>query len=128
MVTATVKGFEPSRREVTINDEEVVTVDFCLRQAVGTGTIRGRVLDSSSGTPISTGGAVVLILPLGNRYASLNGDGYYEFRDLPADNYELWASVPSCEDEKVTVALGDGETKTADFQCVRSKRVEPPWG
>lgn len=127
-VTATIRGFEHDQREVTVNDEGTVTVDFRLREALGRGTIRGRVLDLTSGKPISSGGTVTLVLPLGNKYASVSSDGSYEFRDLLADSYELWASAPSYEDKKETITLGEGETKTLDFRCVPSSRVEPPWG
>jgi hypothetical protein len=127
VVTAATRGFEPDRKEVTVT-EGTVTVDFYLKEAIGKGTIRGRIIDVTSGKPISSGGTVILILPLANKYASVSGDGSYEFRDLPADNYELWASVPSYEDTKETITLGEGETKTLDFRCVPSNRSEPPWG
>lgn len=126
-VIATIKGFEPSWRQVTVTRDEKVTLVFCLREAVGRAVIRGRMLDKISRKPISAG-TVILILPINNKYANTDSNGYYEFRDLPADSYEIWTSAPLYEDERATATLEDGEISTIDFQCALSNRVEPPWG
>lgn len=127
-ITAMIKGFERGRREVIVGDAEEIQVDFCLRDAIGTGVIHGRVLDNVSGTPISSGGTVILVFPLANKYASISSDGCYEFRDLPADSYELWVSVPSYEEMRSIVTLAGGETRTLDIRCIPTRPVEPPWG
>jgi len=60
---------------VTIGDDEVTVLDFRLPQATGTSRIKGHVYNSDTNEIIKTG-TVILILPIYNRYARVNVDGY----------------------------------------------------
>ena len=127
-VTAHINGYEPNLKVVTVGEVGNTTVDFSLREAVGTGTIEGLILDNTTKKAISSEGTVVLILPLGNKYASVDDKGHYRFVGLPPGSHELWASSSLYEDKRMTVTLREAERKIINFHCVPSNRVEPPWG
>ena len=61
--------------------------------ATGTALIRGRVTDAEAGTPVR--GAQIRATSPASREAQIvatDGDGRYEFKDLPAGRYQLTAS------------------------------------
>lgn len=127
-ITASLGGFQSQSKTVSIKAGETITVDLSLNKAVGTAKIRGCVYDAETGKPIVSGGTVILILPVANKYASTNKDGCYEFANLAADTYEVWASVGGYEEVKAKIAVKRGETKNQDFYCPVKRVVEPPWG
>ena len=127
-ITASLKGFKSDSKTVTIQKDEVITLDFHLPQAIGTAKIFGIVYNAETKRPITSGGTVILILPIANRYAPLDKNGYYEFNDLVEDSYDLWASIPGYEDGKATVTVAEGEKKVQDFFCRPTLNIEPPWG
>ncbi|MBS7625996.1 carboxypeptidase regulatory-like domain-containing protein [Candidatus Bathyarchaeota archaeon] len=127
VVEVAIQGFETQRKKVAVKDEEGVVADFHMNDAVGTGVIHGHVLDKLRGKPISHG-TVTLILPLINKYASVNSEGHYEFRNLAPGEYKLYFSTQHYEEEMMTTTLRDGEVKILNISCRPSNRVEPPWG
>jgi len=126
-VSVSLKGFRPERKTVSIKENETKVVNFSLVEARGTSNICGYVRDSRTKRPLS-GGRVILTLPVANRYALIDENGFYEFAGLQADTYDIWASVPGYEEIKATVVLADGETKAQDFDCKAQAIEEPPWG
>jgi len=127
-ITASLRGFQSQSKTVSIKENETITLDFSLNEAVGTANIRGCVYDAETGKPIAPGGTVILILPSANKYASTNKDGCYEFTNLVADTYEVWVTIEGYQEVKATIAVKEGETKIHDFYC-KIKRIEvPPWG
>lgn len=127
-ITASLKGFKSDSKTVFVQKDEVITLNFRLPQAKGTAKILGIVYDAETKRPITSGGTVVLILPISNRYESLDRNGYYEFKDLVEDTYDLWTSITGYEDGKAKVTVAEGEKKVQDFFCKPSLVVEPPWG
>lgn len=125
-VTASLKGFKSQSKTVTIKKDSTLTLDFHLSEATGTSRIYGRVYDAETGKPVISG-AVILILPIANRFAQLK-EGFYEFDNLAGDSYDLVTSLPGYEDEKAAIDVGDGEEKIQDLHCKPLKLVEPPWG
>lgn len=126
--SVSLKGFQTQTKTVRVEGDEELTLDFCLVRAVGSSRILGCVRNAEGGDPISFGGTVTLILPVANRYASIDGEGCYEFSELAAGAYGLWVSVPGFEEVGATVVVDGAETRVQDFDCPPSKAVEPPWG
>jgi hypothetical protein len=127
-IVASLKGFKSDSRTVTVQKDEVITLDFRLSEAIGTAKIYGTVYDASTKKPIASGGTIILVLPITNKYALLDKNGRYEFKDLAKDSYDLWASIPGYEDERAKVTLVEGEEKVQDFFCRPIVNIEPPWG
>lgn len=127
-ITASLRGFQSQSKTVFIKEDETITLDFSLNEAVGTAKIRGCVYDAETGKPIASGGTVVLILPFANKYVSINKDGCYEFTNLIADTYDVWVTIGGYEEVKATIAMKEDETKIRDFYCKVKRIEEPPWG
>jgi len=127
-VTVSLKGFQSQSRLITIGEDDIVTLDFYLVKAKGTAKICGNIYDAETKKPITSGGTVILILPISNIYAHLDKNGYYEFLDLVEESYDIYTSISGYVDKKGAVKLAEGETKTYDFYCKPIQIVEPPWG
>lgn len=127
-ITASLKGFKSQSKVVNIQKNDIINLDFRLSEAKGTAKIYGTVYDIETKKPVTSGGTIILILPVTNRYALLDKNGRYEFNDLAEDSYDLLASIPGYEDERVTVKLVEGEKKTQDFFCRPVMNIEPSWG
>lgn len=126
-VTVSLKGFQSESKKISVRDDEVAVLDFHLSAAVGTSKIRGRVYNDSN-KPIGDGGTVILILPIANRYAPIDVNGYYEFTGLPSGIYTLYTSILEYIDCNIELGLADGELKTYDFYCKKRRVLEPPLG
>ncbi len=127
-ITVGLKGFQNQSRVITIRDNETMKLDFYLSKARGNAKIRGIVYDAETKKPITSGGTIILILPISNKYVHLDERGYYEFTDLVEDSYDIWTSISEHVDTKATVKVAEGETKTYDFSCKPIQVFEPPWG
>ena len=127
-VVAELKGFQSETKQVSLRDNDVIVLDFYLSKALGTAKIRGRVYDKETGEPILSGGTIILILPVSNKYADIDVKGYYEFENLSADTYSVSTSIPKYDDIETILTVSDGETVTHDFFCIPNKDVEPAWG
>ncbi|MCP8316687.1 MAG: carboxypeptidase regulatory-like domain-containing protein [archaeon] len=127
-ITASLKGFKSQNKVITIQKDDIMTLDFQLSEAIGTAKIYGTVYDAGTKRPVTSGGTIILILPIVNRYALLDKNGYYEFNNLAEDSYDLWASIPGYEDVKATITVAEGEKKVQDFYCKPILNIEPPWG
>jgi hypothetical protein len=125
-VTASLKSFKNLSRIATIEKDSKVTVDFHLPEASGNSKISGRVYDVETKKPI-TSGAVILILPVTNRYVQIN-NGFYEFDNLAEDRYNLVTSIEGYEDGKAAIAVKENEKKIYDFFCKPVLVIEPSWG
>jgi hypothetical protein len=127
-VQVDLEGFQSVTQPVSTRENEVVVLDFHLPQAFGSATISGRIYDRETGDPIGRGGTVILILPLSNRYATLDKKGHYAFDNLPAGTYHLTTSIPEFDDTDTFLTVETGESIVHDFECKRNKEVEPAWG
>ncbi|MCP8309031.1 MAG: carboxypeptidase regulatory-like domain-containing protein [archaeon] len=127
-ITVSLKGFQSQSRTIVIREGETVTLDFYLSEAKGTARICGNVYDAETKKPVTSGGTIILILPIANRYAHLNKNGYYEFTNLVADTYDIWTSISGYEDMKAFITVAEGEAKIQDFYCKPILFTEPPWG
>jgi len=127
-LSVSLEGFEPVSKEIAIREEEEITQDFRLSEASGTAKICGHVLDAESRERIVSGGTLMLILPVTNRYRHIDENGYYEFDSLPAGKHTIATSIPEYEDKKAIQSVKNGETRTLDFFCKPLRAVEPFWG
>ncbi|MEM3436944.1 MAG: carboxypeptidase regulatory-like domain-containing protein [Nitrososphaerales archaeon] len=127
-ITVSLKGFKSQSKVVNIQKNDIINLDFRLSEAKGTAKIYGIVYDAETKKPITSGGTIIMVLPVANRYALLDKNGRYEFNDLVGDNYDLLTSIPGYEDERVIVTLAEGEKKVQDFYCKPILNIEPPWG
>lgn|GEM_PF-1436682 len=127
-ITVSLKGFKSQSKVITIRKDDIINLDFRLPEAKGTAKVYGTVYDAETKKPITSGGTIILVLPVANRYALLDEKGRYEFNELAEDSYDLWTSIPGYEDERATVTLAEGEKKIQDFFCRPIANIEPPWG
>ncbi len=123
---AWLQGYQLKTKRLIVKDEETQVVDFYLPEASGTAAISGHIYDDAR-NPI-TNGTVILVLPIANKYAHLDANGYFAFKNLPADTYTLCTSMPGYEDCKAVVEVAEQEKKTYDFVCKAQNIEEPPWG
>lgn len=127
-ITAGLKGFKSQTKKVTVEKEGITAVDFELPEAIGTAKISGTVYDAEIKKPISSSGTVILILSIANKYAHLDGHGYFEFDNLAGDSYELVTSISGYEDKRRKVDIDEEEKKILNFYCKPIMLAEPPWG
>jgi len=83
-VQVDLKGYQSSTQTVSTRENEVVVLDFNLSIALGSATISGRVYDNETSEPIESSGTIILIQPISNRYATIDGKGHYSFDNLPS--------------------------------------------
>ena len=127
-ITVSIKGFQSQNKLITIQEDEIMTLDFYLTKALGTAKICGHVYDAETKKPIISGGTIILIQPVSNRYTHINKNGYYEFTDLAKDIYDICVSISGYVDIKDKINVEEGETKLRDFFCNPIQIIEPPWG
>ncbi|NJD75826.1 MAG: carboxypeptidase regulatory-like domain-containing protein [Candidatus Methanoperedens sp.] len=127
-VTASLKGFKSQTSTVTVEKDKTAIIDFYLPRAKGTSKICGIVYDAGTGKPVASGGTVILVLPVTNKYSNLDKEGRYFFTDLAGDGYNIVTSVSGYEDGKVMVDVEEGREKVQDIYCKPVLPVEPPWG
>jgi hypothetical protein len=127
-VQVDLKGYQSATQTVSTRENEVVVLDFNLSIALGSAIISGRVYDSETGEPIESSGTIILIQPISNRYATIDGKGHYSFDNLPAGTYSLSTSIPEYDDTDALLTVEDGESVVHDFYCDLNREVEPAWG
>ena len=127
-VTVNLKGFQVQSKTVEAKADIVTVADFRLVEAVGDAKVYGYVYDDEAKQPITSGGTVILILPVSNRFANINREGYFEFSKLPLDTYEIYTSIHKYIDKKIVVTVMQGETKRVDIYCTHEPFEEPFWG
>jgi TonB-dependent receptor len=88
--------------------------------AQSTGTIEGRVVDSTNGSPLAGANVVVEGTTIG---ASTNQNGRYQLRNVPTGTQTIAVSFVSYQRTTVTVDVKAGETVTRDIR-LRSKVLE----
>ena len=109
-VTASAAGYDDDSQSVTVIAGETSTADFALNPIPTTGTIAGKVTDSSTGLAIE--GATVTD---GTRSAITGVNGDYTIADVPEATYTVTASAAGYDDDSQSVTVIAGETSTADF-------------
>ena len=127
-VRVDLEGYQSATQTVSTRENEVLILDFKLSEALGSSIISGLVYDRETSEPIESGGTIILIQPISNRYATIDGKGYYAFDNLPAGTYSLSTSIPEYDDTDALLTVEDGESVVHDFYCNLDKEVEPAWG
>ncbi len=128
-VVVSLKGFKIQSRMIKVGKGDMLILDFTLQRDVGTGRIRGCVMDELTKEPITSGGTMILVMPVTNRYTEIDvRDGHYEFDGLPAGTYEVWTSISGYQNESITVEVEEDRVSEINFSCRRMDVVEPPWG
>ena len=127
-VQVDLKGYQSSTQTASTRENEFVVLDFNLSIALGSATINGRVYDNETSEPIESSGTIILIQPISNRYATIDGKGHYSFDNLPAGTYSLSTSIPEYDDTDALLMVEDGESVVHDFYCDLNREVEPAWG
>jgi len=111
-LTAEATGYYPSSTTVTVDEGEVVYVDFQL-YSLGNGTLAGYVVDANTGLPIED--AIVWTTVDGTpveTYTDING--YYEL-SLPAGEYTVHAWKPGYTSAEANVTIYSGVVTWLNF-------------
>jgi len=110
---AEASGYQPGTATVTVDEAELVVVDFAL-YPLGNGTIAGHVYDVSTGDPIED--AVVWTYVNGELvYNFTDATGYYEL-SVPSGTYDVYAWKPGYQQGVVqNVTVAPLETVIVDF-------------
>ncbi len=127
-VEVRLQGFKPQAKTVLIQEGKEISINFRMSKTKGKTKICGYVYDAESKKPIVRGGTVQLILPVANKYAHIDRNGYYEFKDLLPNTYKIVTSIRGYEDGSATVSVADDGTSTHDFFLRAMNVEEPPWG
>jgi len=122
------EGYQSATQTTSTRENEVIVLDFNLSKALGSAIISGRIYDKETNEPIECGGTIILIQPISNRYATIDGKGHYTFDNLPAGIYSLSTSIPEYDDTDAFLTVEDGESVVHDFYCDLNREVEPAWG
>jgi hypothetical protein len=92
----------------------IVTVGkLGVAQGTESGTLRGTVSIKNNGSPVIS--ATVLIIQL-NRSTTTDSQGKYEFKEVPAGQYEVTSQMHALTDEMQTVNIASSGITVADFQ------------
>ena len=102
------------------------------RQAkTGTGRIRGRVVSADTGVPVRRAQVRISGNDVGSKTSLTDGEGRYEFRDLPAGRFSLSAQKPGY----MTVSYGQTRPfesgkaiELADAQVMDKAEISMPRG
>ena len=113
---AAATGYSPATETVTVDENEVVIVNFGL-YPLGNGTIAGYVYDSTTNEPIPD--VLVWTYVEGTPvYTYTNETGYYEL-SVPSGTYTVYAWKPGYEQANVSnVVVAPEETVIVDFYLV----------
>lgn len=90
----------------------MMTIVSCALYAQGSGIISGKVTESEGG--LSLPGAT-LKLNIGNKYATTNNNGEFEFLNVPFGTYEIEVTYIGYEKEKQTVTVDSKKGTVVKF-------------
>ena len=127
-VTASLQGYESTKKAVSIQQGEKKALDLRLPKAIGTARINGHIYDAKAKKIVELGGTAILVMPVANKYSHIDKSGHYEFANLPGGSYKIRISAPGYADSDVILTVKDAETKMHDFFCKPQEIEEPPWG
>ncbi|WP_396171206.1 TonB-dependent receptor [Flavobacterium sp.] len=90
----------------------MMTISTCVLYAQGSGIISGKVTESEGG--LSLPGAT-LKLNAGNRYATTNNNGEFEFLNVPYGTYEIVITYIGYQNQVQTVTVDSRKTAIVKF-------------
>ncbi|TMD17454.1 MAG: carboxypeptidase-like regulatory domain-containing protein, partial [Chloroflexi bacterium] len=107
-VTAGATGYTSQSRTVTVGPGGTATQNFALTRP--NGAITGTVTSAATGSPIS--GATV---SYSGGSTTTNGSGQYTLLNVAPGTYSVTASATGYSSKSQSVAVGSGQTATANF-------------
>jgi len=121
-------GYRTQTLDITLTSEESLEAEMITMELEVKGSIFGYVVDIY-GNPIES----VRLKLKGiktkiKRHASSDADGFFEFRDLDADKYVIFASKKRYKKTKQTVSLDEGDEQEIQIEMRKSsssRRVIP---
>lgn len=109
------EGYETQTIEVNLDEEEILPVEDVVMEEVVMGRIYGFVVNIKD-DPIENVRLRLKGLMTGkSKKTASDADGYYEFADLEADTYVIFAKKKGYKRNKKTVRLGDGESEEIEL-------------
>jgi TonB-dependent receptor len=90
----------------------IIAISTCVAHAQGSGIISGKVTESDGG--LSLPGAT-LKLNVGNKYATTNNNGEFEFLNVPFGTYEIEVTYIGYQNQKQTVTVDSRKTAIVKF-------------
>ena len=119
------EGFLDQTLDISLNEGEVKGVDTVTMERVETGKIYGYVVNIK-GSPIEfvrlrLKGIKTKVI----KTASSDADGFFEFTDLDADTYVIFAKKKGYRKNQQKVKLGEGESTEIEIEMKKtSKRIK----
>ena len=105
-------GYHTYETSVTVQENQTLVIQIPLQPA-GYGTIKGYVVDASTGDPIQ--GAYVVVDENPNFTAVTDANGYYEIANIPAGTHVVEAFAQGYSRGYANVTLLPNETVWANF-------------
>ena len=90
----------------------IIAISTCVAHAQGSGIISGKVTENDGG--LSLPGAT-LKLNVGNKYATTNNNGEFEFLNVPFGTYEIEVTYIGYQNQKQTVTVDSRKTAIVKF-------------
>lgn len=90
----------------------IIVISTCVVRAQGSGIISGKVTESEGG--LSLPGAT-LKLNVGNKYATTNNNGEFEFLNVPTGTYEIEVTYIGYQNQKQTVIVDSKKIAIVKF-------------
>ena len=119
------EGYETQTMDITLGDGEVKDLRIITLEPVETGKVYGEVVNIK-GNPIEfvrlkLKGIKTKVI----KTASSDEDGFFEFTDLEADTYVIFAKKKRYRNTQRKVKLGDSESEEIEIVMKRtSKRIK----
>ncbi len=123
-LTYEMEGYKAQSQEISLDAGETKELEVVTMEEVVMGTIYGYVVNIQ-GNPIEDARVRLKgVRTKVSKSTASDADGFFEFTDLGADTYLLFAKKTRFKKTKVTVRLKEGEDKEVEIEMKKtSKRI-----
>jgi uncharacterized membrane protein len=116
------EGYQTQTEEITLTEGEIKNMGTIILEEIVKAKILGNVIDTKR-EPIES--VRLKIKGIKTKYknsTSSDADGFFEFENLEADTYVIFASKKGYRKAKQTTKLAEGEEKEIEFKLKKTTR------
>jgi uncharacterized membrane protein len=122
------EGYVTQSNDVTLGDSEVKDLGTMIMEQVINGKIYGYVVDIRGNPVESVKLSLKGLKTKVSKGTASDADGFFEFTDLEADTYIIFAKRKGYKKNKLKIRLEEGESKETEIVMKKtSKRVRGLW-